>query len=127
MKYTISILLITITMMAQGQNFLSWKFNDRYFSLSVGTGSATYFGELNYDNKINKNFSQLNIGMEARLLNRLGARFEATYFAVEGNDGLAPDSSFQRQRNLSFNSRNFQVQLNTIHYIKKYQVDYYRR
>ncbi|MFK7953439.1 MAG: DUF6089 family protein [Ekhidna sp.] len=127
MKYILSTILITISLMVQSQNFLSWKFNDRYFSLSAGTGSATYFGELNYDNKLNKNLSQLNVGIEARLLNRLGARLEATYFTIDGSDRSAPDSTFQRQRNLSFNSRNFQVQLNTIHYLKKYQGDYYRR
>lgn len=114
-------------MMAQGQNFLSWKFNDRYFSLTLGTGSASYFGELNHNNKIHDGFSQLNTGIEVRLLNRIGARIEATYFNLNGRDANAQDSSFQKQRNLSFSSRNFQVQLNTIHYIKPYQGDYYRR
>lgn len=114
-------------MMAQGQNFLSWKFNDRYFSLTAGTGSSTYFGELNSTNKIQDRFSQINAGIEVRLLNRLGARLEATYFTLSGSDSNAADSSFQKQRNLSFSSRNFQIQLNTIHYLKPYQGDYFRR
>jgi hypothetical protein len=127
MKYILSILLITISFLLQGQNFLSWKFNDRYFSISAGTGSSTYFGELNYNNKINDGFSQLNAGIEARLLNRIGARVEATYFTLKGNDTNAPDSSFQKQRNLSFQSKNIQLQLNAIYYLKPYQGDYYRR
>lgn len=127
MKYILSSFLLLITLITHGQNFLSWKFNDRYFSVTAGTGSATYFGELNNSNSINNNISQLNVGIEARLLNRLGARIEATYFTLNGTDKTAPDSSFQKQRNLSFKSRNFQVQLNTIHYLKRYQGDYYRR
>ncbi len=120
-----SFLFLSVSL--QAQNFLSWKFNDRYFSAFVGTGASTYFGELNFDNKINDRLSQLNTGIEARLLSRLSARIEATYFVIEGSDGNAPDSSFQRQRNLSFKSRNIEFQLNGIYYIKRYRGDYYKR
>lgn len=106
---------------------MSWQFNDRYFSLAVGTGSASYFGELNYKNSINDKFSQVSVGVEARLLNRIGARLEANYFILEGSDINAPDSSFQRQRNLSFESRNIQFHLAGIYYLKAYKGDYYKR
>lgn len=121
------ILLIFLSQTSQAQNFLSWQFKDRYFSLSLGTGTSTYFGELNYNDRISDRLSQLNAGIEARLLSRVGVRLEATYFTLKGHDNQAPDSSFQRQRNLSFNSRNFQVQLNGVYYLKKYQGDYYKR
>ncbi|MEQ8904416.1 hypothetical protein [Ekhidna sp.] len=109
------------------QNFLSWQFSDRYFSFSVGTGASTYLGELNYNNTINDDISLINFGIEARLLNRIGARLEGSYFSLSGADRNAPDSTFQRQRNLSFQSRNIHFQLHTIYYLKPYQGDYYKR
>jgi len=127
MRIILFLLLLSWTLSSEAQNFLSWQFNDRYFSLSVGTGSATYFGELNSSNKINDKFSQLSAGIEARLLNHIGARIELSYLTLEGSDKNAPDSSFQRQRNLSFESRNFQAHLAGIYYIKPYRGDYYKR
>jgi len=119
--------LLFISQAAVAQNFLSWQFKDRYFSASLGTGSSTYFGELNFKDKISDDLAQLSLGIEARLLSRIGARIEATYFTINGNDNQASDSTFQRQRNLSFNSRNFHLQLHGVYYLKRYQGDYYRR
>lgn len=93
----------------------------------MGTGTSTYFGELNNRNTINNDLSQLNLGVEARLLNRIGARIDIGYLTLSGQDSNAPDSSFQQQRNLSFNSRNLHFQLHTIYYLKPYQGDYYKR
>ncbi len=93
----------------------------------MGTGVSTYYGELNSNNSFNDRLSQLNAGIEARLLSRLSARVEATYYTLRGTDSSAPDSSFQKQRNLSFNSRNFQIQLNAVCYLRKYSGDYYTR
>jgi len=106
---------------------LSWQYNDRYFSLSVGTGTSTYFGELNSNNTINADFSLASIGLEARLLNRVGARIEGSYFLLKGDDQNAPDNSFEQQRNLSFRSRNLHFQFHAIYYLKPYQGDYYKR
>ena len=127
MKIQSFFLLLFLSVTAQSQNFLSWKYNDRYFSLSAGTGSSSYFGELNYNNSIKAGLNQVNAGIEARLLNRVGARIEATYFKISGDDANAADSSFQRQRNLSFESNNFQIHFAAIYYLKPYQGDYYRR
>ena len=109
------------------QNFLSRRFKDRYFSFSTGTGTASYFGELNYNNSFNIRLSQVNTGIEARLLNRLAARIDAIYFTLRGADSNAPDSSFRHQRNLSFNARNFQVQLTILYYFRRYSGDYHQR
>lgn len=124
------ILILLLFLFSNGviaQNFLSWQFKDRYFSASVGTGTSTYFGELNYNDRINDRLSQINFGIEARLLSKLGARLEATYFTLNGADNQAPDNTFERQRNLSFNSRNFQIQLHGIYYFKKYKGDFHKR
>ncbi|WP_436517040.1 DUF6089 family protein [Ekhidna sp. To15] len=127
MRKLLTISLFFFSLIATAQNFLSWQFNDRYFAVSIGTGASTYFGELNSKNTISDDFSQFNIGIEARLLNRVGARIDAGIFSLSGADRNAADSSFQRQRNLSFNSRNLHFQLHTIYYLKPYQGDYYKR
>lgn len=112
---------------AYSQNFRSWQYNDRYFSLSIGTGTTTYFGELNSKNSLDDKLSFLSVGLEARLLNHVSARIEGSYLTYGGDDKNAPDSSFQRQRNLSFRSRNLHFQFHAIYYIKPYQGDYFKR
>ena len=70
---------------------------------------------------------QLTVGLEARLLNRIGARIDASFFTLEGDDKNASEGSFEQQRNLSFQSRSFHSQLHLIYYIKSYQGDYFKR
>lgn len=123
--FLIPFILIIYT--SAGQNFLSWQYNDRYFSLSLGTGSSTYFGELNYNNEINDQFSIVTAGIEARLLNRVGARIELGYLSLDGSDANAPITTFERQRNLSFESNNWQIRLDGIYYLKSYSGDYHKR
>lgn len=127
MRKLLTVSFYLFSLVATSQNFLSWQFNDRYFSFSVGTGTSTYFGELNSNNTISDDISQFNMGIEARLLNRIGARIDASIFSLSGADSNSPDSSFQRQRNLSFKTRNLHFQLHTIYYLKPYQGDYYKR
>lgn len=127
MRKLLTALFLLSLFASHAQNFLSWQYTDRYFSFSAGTGTSSYFGELNANNSLNNNISLINLGIEARLLNRLGARIDASYFKLNGNDNSASDSSFQRQRNLSFESKNFHAQLHFIYYLKPYQGDYYKR
>jgi len=127
MKSILSVFVFLFALVSYSQNFLSWQYNDRYYSFSIGTGTSTYFGELNDPNIINADLSQVSVGLEARLLNRVGARIDGTYFILMGNDENAPDSSFQKQRNLSFRSRNLHFQFHLIYYLKPYQGDYYKR
>ncbi len=69
----------------------------------------------------------LSVGVEARLLNRIGARLEFATFTLAGDDSNASDSTFQRQRNLSFSSRNLHGQFHLTYYLRPYQGDYYKR
>jgi hypothetical protein len=109
------------------QDFLSWRYSDRYFSLSIGTGNAAYFGELNEPNRIQKSMSIISTGLEARLWSKVSGRVEMAYYGINGSDQLAPDSSFNQQRNLSFESRNFEGSIQGLFYLKDYQGDYFRR
>ncbi len=48
-------------------------------------------------------------------------------YKINGADFLAPDSSFNRQRNLSFESWNFESSLQGVYYFKDYGGDFFRR
>ncbi|WP_258103462.1 DUF6089 family protein [Marinoscillum sp. MHG1-6] len=117
--------LLSSSLMAQ--DFLSWQLNDRYFSLHIGTGSATYFGDLKHDSHIRKAASNLNFGLETRLLSKVSARAQVAYFGLKGTDAKAKDSTYARQRNLSFNGNNWEISLQGVYYIFNYSGDYYRR
>ncbi len=108
-----------------GQNFLSWKFSDRYFSASVGTGSATYFGDIT--TKFQGTPTILNVGLEARLLTHLSVRIEGSRYSLRAKDAWAEEGSFARQRNHSFESKNWEGNFQVIYYLKPYAGDYYRR
>jgi hypothetical protein len=109
------------------QNFLSWQYNDRYFSLTAGTGHTLYLGELNNKKGFQQGLSNLNLGVECRLLTRWAARAEFVYYNISGSDTYAEDSSFNKQRNLSFRSNNFEGQLGALYYFKPYNKIYHQR
>ena len=48
-------------------------------------------------------------------------------YKINGADHLAPGSSFERQRNLSFESWNFEASLAGVYYFKPYNDNYHRR
>ena len=127
MRVTLFLTIFSISQLAVGQNFLSWKFNDRYFSLSAGTGAVTYFGDLNSTNKINGRIKLSTLGLEARLLSHVSARIEGSYYTMDGSDSRAEDGSFEQQRNLSFTSRNLEGNFQLIYYLKSYSGDYFSR
>ena len=127
MQRTLFILLILMGFGSQAQNFLSWKYSDRYFSLALGTGSATYFGELNPSHKISSVPKILSIGLEARLLNHFSARIEGARYQLKADDSKAREGSFEQQRNLSFYSNNWEGNFQVIYYLKEYKGDYFRR
>jgi hypothetical protein len=130
-KQTRLLLLITILLLpkiALSQSFLGWQYNDRYFSLSVGTGKVGYQGELSHNKYFQKGLAQLNAGLEARLYNRFSARVEFYYYNITGNDQLARNNSFEQQRNLSFFANNYEVSLSGMYYIlNPYAGKYFKR
>ncbi len=110
-----------------GQNFLSWQLNDRYFTGQLGVGFASYRGELKHNGSIQNEISNLSLGVEARLLPKIGLRFELGRYSIRGNDRHAVDSSFALQRNLSFNSINYEASIQGIFFLKKYAKNYTKR
>lgn len=122
----ISILLFAGHLL-MSQNFLSWQYNDRYFSAQVGAGMSMYRGELKHNFAFQNEFSNYSIGFEARLLSKLSARAELIYFNIRGKDFFADDGSYEKQRNLSFESQNFEVSFQTVLYLFDYKGDYHKR
>lgn len=112
--------------MCPGQNFLSWKYNDRYFSLSAGTGMASYMGDIDTF-RPEAGLQAVNLGLEARLLTHFSARVEGTYYQLSADDANAREGSFERQRNLSFTSNNWEANLQIVYYFRPYNEDYYSR
>lgn len=128
MKRLLPFLLFFVTLtFAQGQNFLSWKLNDRYYSAQAGFGFASYRGELKHNGSIQNEISNLNLALEARLLPKISARVEFARYNIRGHDKHAADSSFARQRNLSFESTNYELTIQGVFFLKKYSGDYYKR
>lgn len=109
------------------QSFLGWQLHDRYFSIYAGTGWTGYIGELTNGSPLSEGLSHINFGIEARLYTRIGARVQAGWYSLEGADVNAADSSFNRQRNLSFHSRNFEWQVQGVYYFLKYRGKYHKR
>ncbi|MEM9328941.1 MAG: DUF6089 family protein [Bacteroidota bacterium] len=127
MKRSIAWVLCFVALSAHSQNFFSWQYNDRYYSVTAGTGMTQYFGELKDDYRIRRRLSHASLGVEARLLSQVGARAEFIYYNLKGDDRDAADSSFARQRNLRFESQNFELNLQGILYLKKYRGNFHKR
>jgi len=121
------IFFLLISSKSLAQNFVSWQYNDRYFSAYFGTGPTSYRGDLKHNNGIQEELSHFLIGAEARLWSKVSARIETGFYNIRGNDKFAADSSYFRQRNLSFSSSNFEFSLQGVFYLRKYAGDYYKR
>lgn len=107
------------------QSFFSNK-RDRKFIASVGTGTTSYFGELNnpsdrFDTKLN-----LNFGLQMFVAERISVRSEVTWFQLKGTDEEADDSG-RLNRNLSFTSNNFEFNVEGIIYLFPKGARYYQR
>lgn len=107
------------------QSFYSNKRNRKYIA-SVGTGTTSYFGELNnptdkFDTKLN-----LNFGLQRFVTNRISVRSEITWFQLKGTDEEA-DGGGRDERNLSFTSNNFEFNIEGIIYLFPKGMRYYQR
>ncbi len=125
--WLIFILILSAVAVANAQDFLSWKLSDRYFSGQATFGFASYRGELKHNGSIQNEVSNISLGLEARLWSRIAARIEIGRYNIRGHDKHASDSSFYRQRNLSFSAVNYEASVQGIFFMKKYAGDYYKR
>jgi len=81
------------------QSFYALR-RDRNFLVSIGTGTANYYGEMVNPGEWGDLKPNVAIGAEYYLTNRISARAELTWFQLSGNDADADDDRVER--NLSF-------------------------
>ncbi|UXP30949.1 DUF6089 family protein [Reichenbachiella agarivorans] len=122
----ISVLVLS-SLVGSSQNFFDWRYHDRYFSVYAGTGWTGYVGDLTNGSPFTKGISHFNIGAEVRLYTKIAARVQYATYKIEGSDSHAADSSFNRQRNLSFHSQNHEWQAQLVYYFFKYGGKYHKR
>lgn len=106
---------------------MDWRYHDRYFSVFAGTGWTGYIGDLTNGKPLSSGLSHFNLGVEARLYSKIAARVQVGTYRIEGSDQNAPDNSYNRQRNLSFEAQNFEWQAQAVYYFLKYNKKYYKR
>lgn len=103
--FTICTLALTEATMAQ--SFYNFR-RGRDIIASVGTGTTTYFGDLNdpgdyFDAKPN-----LSFGLQYFFTDRISGRAEVSWFRLQGIDAES-EAKGKNDRNLSFRSDNFEV------------------
>ncbi len=97
----------------------------RNLILNVGSGSATYKGELVNPNQLGKTRYNIVAGAEYYLGRRIATRVELSYFRLAGNDATANDDRVER--NLSFFSGNLELSAVGIFNLWPMQEKYYQR
>ena len=104
---SVLIVFLFISEALKAQSFYGSR-RDRSTILTAGTGTSSYFGDLNnpgdrFDSKLN-----LNLGLQYYFNHRFGSRAELTWFQLQGTDEEASTEG-RVLRNLSFLSNNFEL------------------
>ncbi len=91
---------------AYSQSFYATR-KDRNFLISIGSGTANYYGEMVNPGEFGTLKPNIAIGAEFYMTNRISIRSELTWFQLSGDDSKANDD--RRERNLSFTSNNIEL------------------
>ncbi len=105
-KIALFLVITLVVSELNGQSFFNFR-KGRDIIATFGTGTTSYFGDLNnpgdiFDSKLN-----INIGLQYFFTQNLAVRTEATWFRLSGDDAEA-DRESRAARNLSFRSDNFE-------------------
>ena len=103
---------------------------DHDLIVSFGTGTSTYFGELQNPGDYIDAKPSFNIGAQVFpapdfMGNRLSVRSELTYFRLQGTDAKADDDRVER--NLSFFSNNLELNAVGLFHLFKVDKKFYQR
>ena len=101
-------ILTGIPMVGYSQSFYALR-RDRNFLVSLGSGTANYYGEMVNPGEFGILKPNIAAGAEYYLTNRISIRSELTWFQLSGDDKKADDD--RQERNLSFRSNNFELTL----------------
>ncbi|MBL7835070.1 MAG: hypothetical protein JNK18_14015 [Cyclobacteriaceae bacterium] len=116
--------LVLVTELSFGQSFYAIR-RERSLMVTVGSGSANYFGELVNPGSLGKIRPNLVLGAEYYFFNRISARTELTWFMIAGDDAKA--NSDRVERNLNFFSNNFELSATGAVYLLPNGVRFYQR
>ncbi len=96
-----------LTLEASSQSFYKFR-RGRDVIASAGTGTTSYFGDLNDEGDFFDPKPNFNIGLQYFFTTRIAARAELLWFQLEGDDSESSEGGKVR-RNLSFISNNFEL------------------
>lgn len=119
------ILLMAISSVTQAQSFYAAR-RERSLILSGGLGTSTYYGDLANSNAYIKAEPNINAALQYYLTNRIGVRVELNWFTLAGDDKDA-NGGGRVERNLSFQSSNFELSAVGIVNLFSHGDRYYRR
>jgi len=95
-----------LAQMGYSQSFYATR-KDRNFLISIGSGTANYYGEMVNPGEFGTLKPNIAIGAEFYMTNRISIRSELTWFQLSGDDSKANDDRWER--NLSFTSNNIEL------------------
>ena len=124
MRVCLVILLLTAAFHADAQSFFAMR-RARTTIFSVGTGTASYFGELKNSNDYIDARPNINIGLQAFVNQRVSIRGEVTWYQLSGSDSKADNDRIQR--NLSFRSNNYEINVSGIYSLTPQGKRFYQR
>ncbi len=117
-------LLLFLPEWLDAQSFYAVR-RERNLILTVGSGSANYFGDLVNPGEWGRTRYNILVGAEFYFTPRVSARTELTYFRLAGDDSKADDDRVER--NLSFFSGNLEFTLGGTVSLFKMGQRYYQR
>jgi hypothetical protein len=116
--------LVTIAHEASSQSFYAIR-RPRTLIASFGSGTSSYFGELNNPGDYMDAVPNINIGLQVFLNRRISLRSEITWFQLQGSDAEA--NSDRVERNLSFKANNFEINVAGLINLTPHGRRYYQR
>lgn len=102
------ILVTAIPLIGNSQSFYALR-KDRNFLVSLGSGTANYYGEMVNPGEYGVLKPNIAAGAEYYVTRRISIRAELTWFQLSGDDAKADDD--RKERNLSFTSNNIELAL----------------
>ncbi len=107
------IIALSIVVAASGTSTLNaqWESIRQEGEIGISLGAAHYFGDLNTRAKVNRPKPVVGLFFRKQFGNYVGLRVAAHFAQVGYSDIYNTHNEYQRRRNLSFNSRIFELAL----------------
>lgn len=118
--------LLMVAGQAFSQSFYAIR-RERSLIAVAGTGTSTYLGELANKGDYIDAKPNINAGLQYFVTDRINLRAEITWFTLKGDDAQADPESGRLERNLSFNSNNYEVNVSGAINLLSRGDRYYRR